>query len=251
MTFTDSYTLGGITTNTTLGTVNLNSLLKVTSMTGVNVMIGGNPFTNVTVHVSGTLTSNVIGIYGASPTGYDGTFVPPALGGTLQITGASSFTYTVAGTLSSPATGTITAAMLGTTSASATFTASNLAQANHVLRVLYNGDNTAPFPLPLTALENDLAWRGQWVPSNSLGKAFQVTADSTTGTLTATPAMKSPTTGSVTFVDSLTSTNGGSVHGGTVVFKDGTLVLGTSSVDIRGRATLVVSASILNVGPQH
>ena len=249
VTFTDSYTLGGITTNTTLGTVNLNSLLKVTSMTGVNVMIGGNPFTNVTVHVSGTLTSNVIGIYGASPTGYDGTFVPPALGGTLQITGASSFTYTVAGTLSSPATGTITAAMLGTTSASATFTASNLAQANHVLRVLYNGDNTAPFPLPLTALENDLAWRGQWVPSNSLGKAFQVTADSTTGTLTATPAMKSPTTGSVTFVDSLTSTNGGSVHGGTVVFKDGTLVLGTSSVNIRGRATLVVSASILNVGP--
>ncbi len=238
MTFTDSYTLGGVTTNTTLGTVNLSSLLKITSITRSG--------TTATATVSGVLTSNVIGIYGASPTGFDGTFSP--LNG-LTITGPSTFTYTVSNTLPASATGTITAAMLGINSASATFTASNLAQANHVLRVLYNGDNTAPFPLPLTALENDLAWRGQWVPSNSLGYGEQVLADTTTGTLTATPAMKSPTTGSVTFVDSLTSTNGGSVHGGTVVFKDGTLVLGTSSVDIRGRATLVVSASVLNVGP--
>ncbi len=238
VTFTDSYTLGGVTTNTTLGTVNLNSLLKVTSIARSG--------TTATATVSGVLTSNVVGIYGASPTGFDGTFSP--LNG-LVITGPSTFTYTVSNTLPTLATGTITAAMLGTTSASATFTASNLAQANHVLRVLYNGDNTAPFPLPLTALENDLAWRGQWVPSNSLGYGEQVLADTTTGTLTATPAMKSPTTGSVTFVDSLTSTNGGSVHGGTVVFKDGTLVLGTSSVDIRGRATLVVSASVLTVGP--
>ena len=59
----------------------------------------------------------------------------------------------------------------GVTAASATFTTSTLAQANHVLRVLYNGDNNAPFPLPTS-----FPFRGQWIPSNSPGFGLPVKA---------------------------------------------------------------------------
>jgi hypothetical protein len=156
-------------------------------------------------------------------------------------------TYTIGGVTTNTTLGTVTlpAVVPGVTAVQATFTTSTLAQANHTLRAIYNGDNTAPFPLPTA-----FPFRQEWVTSASAPFALPVTADTTTGTLSANPTNNSPFGSAVTFIDRLTSGNGGTVHGGTVVFKDGTTVIGTTSVNIRGTASLVITS--LNVpGSPH
>jgi Bacterial Ig-like domain (group 3) len=301
VTFLDSYTQGGITTNTTLGTVTLSSGLFVTSLTRSG--------TTATVTLNGQVTSTEYNIQGASPSGYDGTFA-------VSITGANTFTYTVPNTLTTPATGTIQAFALGISSATATFKTTTLAGGNptavgHTITAIYNGDNTAPFPLPTS-----FPFRGQWLTSQAKG-TLQVGADVTTGTLSANPGQiavtsaaalsgatslsvnalpaaiasgstltfgtttvtlsaaaaagattlhvnatsaaipsgafadyndNAPFGSSVTFVDTLASA-GGTPHGGTVVFKDGTTVLGTTSVNIRGTAVLVINSLSVPASP--
>ena len=62
-----------------------------------------------------------------------------------------------------------------------------------------------------------------------------------TATLTAIPSTSQKADATITFVDSLTATAGGMVFGGQATFKDGTRVMGVSSVNVRGRATLITS----------
>jgi hypothetical protein len=225
VTFMDSFTQGGITTNTTLGTVQLSSDLSVTSLTRSG--------TTATVTLSGPVTSTEYAIQGASPSGYNGTFA-------VTPTGVNTFTYTVPNTLTTPATGTISAFALGISSATAVFKTSTLAGGNptavgHTVTAIYNGDITAPFPLPTS-----FPFRGQWRTSQATG-TFQVGADTTTGTLSATPASPQQIGTAITFIDRVTSGSGMTPHGGTVVFKDGATVLGTTSLNIRGQATLIVN----------
>jgi hypothetical protein len=202
----------------------------------------------VPLGTAGLVPGELVGITGANQNGFNGAVFITGVGPT-------SFTYTVSNTLTSPDTGSpITAAVIGVqplpslhfiTSAKATFTTASLAAINlpqnHALRVVYNGDNTAPFPLP-----QSFPFRGEWANGVSGVYGLQVTKDNTTGVVSANPTNNSPFGSAVTFVDTVTSTFGGSVHGGTVVFKDGTTALGPPvSVDLHGHAVLIISS--LNV----
>jgi hypothetical protein len=165
-----------------------------------------------------------------------------SLGGSLMpAIGTVTFkdSYTIGGTTTNTTLGTVSlpSASPGTTSVQATFTTSTLTQAAHSLSVFYNGDNTAPFPLPTS-----FPFRGQWLTSSVTGFGLVVQADQTTATLSANPASSQQLAQSITFVDSLTSP-GGAPHSGTVTFKDGTTVLGSSGVNIRGKATLIYNPS--------
>ena len=161
-------------------------------------------------------------------------------GGLIAPVGSVTFTdsYTVGGITTNTTLGTVTlpSVSAGVTQAQATFTTASLAQHPHTLKAIYNGDTAAPFPLPAS-----FPFRGEWLPSTSLGYGFVVQGDKTTGTLSANPSGGRKEGATVTFVDSLKATAGGTVFGGVVTFKDGTRVLGVTSVDIRGRASLLTS----------
>jgi ELWxxDGT repeat protein len=154
--------------------------------------------------------------------------------------GSVTFTdsYTQGGVTSHTILGTVIlpSVSAGVSQVQATFTTSSLAQAAHSLQAIYNGDTAAPFPLPST-----FPYRGQWLPSTSGVYGLPVRGDTTTATLSAIPSGGQTAGSAITFIDSLTATAGGPVHGGIVTFKDGTKVLGSTSVDIRGKATLVTS----------
>jgi hypothetical protein len=154
--------------------------------------------------------------------------------------GSVTFTdsYTQGGTTTKTVMGTVALPPVsaGVGQAMATFTTASLAQAAHSLRVIYNGDTAAPFPLP-----GSFPFRGQWLPSTSAVYGLPVRGDTTTATLIANPPAGQKAGSTITFLDSLTATAGGVVHGGIVIFKDGTRVMGTTSVDIRSKATLITS----------
>jgi Bacterial Ig-like domain (group 3) len=167
VTFNDSYTTNNVTTNTVLGTVMLASLQDVVSITSSG--------TTATATLSGLLLSTTVTIAGASPSGYNGTFV-------VTPTGLNTFTYTVSGTVATPAAGAITAAMDGITDVFATLATSTLARAAHTLTVVYNGDTTPPSSLP-----GSLPFRGQWAPSTSAGYGLVVKQPTLTATLVTDP----------------------------------------------------------------
>jgi ELWxxDGT repeat protein len=75
-------------------------------------------------------------------------------------------TYTVGGVTRTTALGTVTLPSLasGVTSATVTLKTSPLAQAVHTLTAIYNGDNTAPFPLPAS-----FPFRDEWLGSKATG----------------------------------------------------------------------------------
>jgi ELWxxDGT repeat protein len=88
------------------------------------------------------------------------------LGGSSAPIGTVTFkdSYTINGVTTNKILGTVTlpAVAPGTAVVRATFTTSSLAQAAHSLTAVYNGDVTAPFPLPTT-----FPYRGQWLASTS------------------------------------------------------------------------------------
>jgi ELWxxDGT repeat protein len=161
-------------------------------------------------------------------------------GGLIAPLGSVTFTdrHTVAGVTSTTTLGTVSLPWesAGGSQAQATFTTASLALHAHALNAIYYGDTTAPYPLP-----RSFPFRGQWVPSTSPDYGFVVQGDNTTGTLSANPPGEQKAGATITFVDSLTATAGGTVSGGIVTFKDGTRGLGVSSVDNHGKATLVAS----------
>ena len=161
-------------------------------------------------------------------------------GGLIAPEGSVTFTdsYTVGGITTNTTLGTVAllSVSAGVSQAQATFTTASLAQHPHTLKAIYNGDTTAPFPLPAS-----FPFRGQWLPSTSLGYGFVVQGDKTTATLSANPPTGQKAGATITFVDSLKATAGGTVFGGVVTFKDGTRVIGVTSVDVRGRGSLVTS----------
>ena len=376
VTFTDTFTEGGVTTTNTLGTVTLPSMQAITGLTNHSTGPVGatlsNPATGAVFATTGTAlpAGDWVTIVGATPNTYDGTYLdagpagPPntillegpitgavhglaagsgglvdstavatvastaglanldifyitgaknsgynAAGVPIAVTSATTFTYPVAPGLPSPDGGTsITGFQLLAGSDTVTITDANFAGGNpavfHTITATYNGDNTAPFPLPTS-----FPFRGQWLTSKAT-TTFGVGQDVTTGTLSANPTQTITTTATantgaltlsvnaipapipsgatltfgsttvtlshaavqgattlqvnatsatidsgatapyptaafgsaVTFIDTLTSGTGSQPHGGTVVFKDGTTVLGTTSVNIRGTANLVVSS---------
>jgi hypothetical protein len=196
---------------------------KVTTGTGIVVTPGPTAQFGQTVTITGTVNAVNSGL-------------PP--------TGTVTFfdTFTQGGITTHTTLGTVTLSPINPIAARATFTTSSLAGGNptaqnHLLQVVYNGDNTAPFPLPTS-----FPFRAQWLPSQTGNLPETISADTTTGTLSASPTNNSPFGSAATFIDKLTSTNGGAVHGGNVVFKDGTTVLGTSSVNVRGQASLIVNS---------
>jgi ELWxxDGT repeat protein len=71
--------------------------------------------------------------------------------------------FTIGGVTTNTTLGTVTLPLLapGVVTANATFTTNSLAQATHTLSAFYNGDSTAPFPLPAT-----FPYRAQWLTSN-------------------------------------------------------------------------------------
>jgi ELWxxDGT repeat protein len=161
-------------------------------------------------------------------------------GGLIAPLGTVTFTdsYTVGSTTTNTTLGTVNLPSVasGVIQAQATFTTASLTQHAHTLKAIYNGDTNAPFPLP-----RSFPFRGQWLPSTSAGYGFVVHGDQTTGTLSANPSGGQKAGATITFVDSLTATAGGTVSGGVVTFKDGTRVLGMMSVNGGGKATLVTS----------
>jgi ELWxxDGT repeat protein len=161
-----------------------------------------------------------------------------SVGGLIAPLGSVTFTdsYTQRGITTNTTLGTVIlpSVSAGVGQVQATFTTASLTQVAHSLHAIYNGDTAAPFPLP-----GSFPYRGQWLPSTSLVYGLPVRGDTTTATLSANPSSGQKAGVTITFVDSLTATAGGMVHGGIVVFKDGTSVLGTTSVDIRGKATLL------------
>jgi ELWxxDGT repeat protein len=92
--------------------------------------------------------------------------------------------YTIGGVTTNTKLGTLTLPLVarGVTAVSAIFTTSSLAKGNHVLRVLHNGDDHAPFPLPTS-----FPFRDQWIPSNSVGHSQTVTAANAIDALSASP----------------------------------------------------------------
>jgi ELWxxDGT repeat protein len=121
--------------------------------------------------VTKTRTQTVL--TGASPTPASAGQVV-TLTATVQSVGGSSIapagtltfkdTYMVGSLTVHRTLGTVTlpAVPRGTSVATATFTTSSLAQAAHSLTVVYNGDTSAPCPLP-----TQFPFRGQWVASSS------------------------------------------------------------------------------------
>jgi ELWxxDGT repeat protein len=109
--------------------------------------------------------------------------------------------YTVGGVTTNTTLGTVTLPSLasGVTSATVTLKTSTLAQAVHTLTAVYNGDNTAPFPLPTS-----FPFRDEWLGSQATG-VINVQPSTSTGTLSANPTNNSTFGSSVTFVDSLQS----------------------------------------------
>ncbi len=107
-------------------------------------------------------------------------------GGVIAPVGSVTFTdsYTTGGITTNTTLGTVRlpAVAAGVSQAQATFTTASLSQRAHTLRAIYNGDTTAPFPLPAS-----FPFRGQWLPNASLGYGFVVQGDNTTGTLSANP----------------------------------------------------------------
>jgi ELWxxDGT repeat protein len=155
--------------------------------------------------------------------------------------------YTIGGITTNTTLGTLTLPSLaaGVTQASVNFETASLAQTAHTLTAIYNGDNTAPFPLPTS-----FPFRDQWLGSQATG-TLNVGQDGTTGTLSANPANSAAFGSSVTFLDTLTSGNGTTPHGGIVIFTDGTTRLGTTSVNIRGTAALVVNSRTVAGSPHQ
>jgi ELWxxDGT repeat protein len=163
-----------------------------------------------------------------------------SVGGLIAPVGSVTFTdsYTRGGVTTKTTLGTVTlpSVSAGVSQVQATFTTGSLAQAAHSLQAIYNGDTAAPFPLP-----NSFPYRGQWLPSTSAVYGLPVRGDTTTAILSANPPGGQIAGSAITFFDSVTATVGGPVHAGIVTFKDGTKVLGVTSVDIRGKASLVTS----------
>jgi Bacterial Ig-like domain (group 3) len=110
-------------------------------------------------------------------------------------------TYTVGGVTKITALGTVTLPSLawGVTSATVTLKTSTLAQAAHTLTAVYNGDNTAPFPLPTS-----FPYRDEWLASKATG-TINVQPSTSTWTLSPNATNNSTFGSSVTFVDSLAS----------------------------------------------
>jgi Bacterial Ig-like domain (group 3) len=119
-------------------------------------------------------------------------------------------TYTVGGVTKTTALGTVTLPSLasGVTSATVTLKTSTLAQAVHTVAAIYNGDNTAPFPLPTS-----FPYRDEWLGSQATG-TINVQPSTSTWTLPANPTNTSTFGSSVTFVDSLASVTSVTPHGG-------------------------------------
>jgi hypothetical protein len=181
------------------------------------------------------------------------TAIVTSVGSLLAPMGTVTFVdnYTQGGITTNTNLGTVTLPLVnpGTFQVKATFTTASLVGGNptpinHALRVVYNGDNTAPFPLPTS-----FPFRAEWGNSVSATFGEKISPDTTTATLSANPTNNSPFGTAVTFVDTLASGSGSTPHGGTVVFKDGTTAIGTGSVNIRGVATLIVSNLTVPANP--
>jgi ELWxxDGT repeat protein len=116
-------------------------------------------------------------------------------------------------------------------SGTATFSTSNLLGGTHTITATYSGDSN-------------------FAPSNGNDSASPqvVSRNADTGTLSANPTGSQKQGQAVTFLDALTSAVG-VPHGGVVTFKDGTKVIGTSAVDIRGKAGLITSALLASGNP--
>jgi hypothetical protein len=107
-------------------------------------------------------------------------------------------TYTVGGVTTNKTLGTVTLPSLasGVTSATVILKTSTLAQAVHTVTAVYNGDNTAPFPLPTS-----FPYRDEWLGSKATG-TINVQPSTSTGTL---PANATNNSTSVTLIDLLAS----------------------------------------------
>jgi hypothetical protein len=105
-------------------------------------------------------------------------------------------TYTTGGVTRTTALGTVTLPSLasGVTSATVTLKTSTLAQAVHTLTAVYNGDNTAPFPLPTS-----FPYRDEWLGSKATG-VINVGPSTSTGALSPNATNSSR---SVTIIDSI------------------------------------------------
>src|SRR5262249_54522377 len=126
------------------------TISKVQTVTQIAVTPGPTAQFGQAVTITGTVTSagSLLGPVGTV------TFLDSYLSGGVTV---NNILGTV--TLPSVAPGTVSAKATLTTSSLA---GGNPAALNHSLRVVYNGDNTAPFPLPTS-----FPFRGEWVTSVS------------------------------------------------------------------------------------
>jgi hypothetical protein len=134
----------------------------------------------------------------------------------------------------------------GSNKSTATFTISTLSIGNHALSATYNGDTVAApdFTTPPAFAAFPSVIRGQWNGSGPAVFGLAVKPLTTFGKLTAVPATQ--VFGStVTFSDVVTSSTG-AIPSGLVQFKDGTTVIGASSLDATGKATF--STNTLTTG---
>jgi hypothetical protein len=127
-----------------------------------------------------------ITIIGASPAGYNGTFI-------VTVTGGTTFTYTVPNTLSTPATGTITA------NKEVPYTTSNFYSTTQTLTSLTSVTTTATATLNSHGLV-----AGRWVtiagatPSGYNGQFLITSVTQNTFTYTCPNGLSSPATGTIT-----------------------------------------------------
>jgi len=159
-------------------------------------------------------------------------------GGQVAPLGTVTFNDTINGVTTPLATVTLPPSQLkGRTAELATFTTKALATGAHTLTAVYNSHPAATAPNftntanTFTTLPNPID--GQWTTSTSAGSSVTVSADTTVGTLTATPAGGTTTHGqTATFVDTVTSSFNNPVSG-LVQFKvDGVAVSATSLAPI-------------------
>jgi ELWxxDGT repeat protein len=148
-------------------------------------------------------------------------------------------TYVIAGVTNSVTLGTLSLTPSAANQSRATFTTASLALANHSLRAVYNPPNSLPLP-PLPA--------GQVAGSTSLAFGEAVINDSTSNVLTVSPPA-SVFGQLVSFTDTVTAANGGQPHSGTVQFLDGTTVVFSTGLNIRGKA--VFTTGSLSAGSPH